>query len=330
VVTQPGARQPQTANRFRPTQALFYSVAGAIALAVANGLTQNALLPAVTRGIIELIRPSTVTVNLKDPADDITTVRVKENWKPIETQVEIKHVNGKTLNLKLAPGAYIVRFEKGDGNDRQVATVSLAFKESGENRDVDNLEWHLDTELKTNVQGKSAGDLPDLLSETRWLTVPDDFAQIASAPDAASKAILANALLQVGIDGRSANDESRIANYLAAAPMKVGSARQWWGGTFLAWVIKKSDVDAPPDAYAFKNWQAWGVASNEPKPKPGAIAIFGDIPVQIAPSGLLVGIVLRNQKNCTEVIAGNIVGHVSITCVAHKPAQVRTGVQHVG
>ncbi|UIL29520.1 hypothetical protein LZK75_09925 [Rhizobium leguminosarum] len=65
--------------------------------------------------------------------------------------------------------------------------------------------------------------------------------------------------------------------------MKVGSAREWWGGTFLAWVVKKSDVDAPAEAYAFKSWQGWGVAANQTDPKPGSIAIFGDIPLKIAP-----------------------------------------------
>ncbi|UIK00420.1 hypothetical protein LZK82_09810 [Rhizobium leguminosarum] len=289
MASQPGAPQPQSWSPFRPTHAVFYSLAGALALAIANGLTKDTLLPAITRSIVEFIDPSTVSVKLKEPAENITAVKVKENWKLVENQVEIRHINNDTLNLKLAPGAYIARFEKGADNNRQVATINLAFKESGDERNVENLEWHSDTELKTNVQGKAAEGLPDLLSGTRWLTAPDDFAQIASAPDTASKAILANALLQVGIDGRSANDEARIGSYLAAAPMKVGSAREWWGGTFLAWVVKKSDVDAPAEAYAFKSWQGWGVAANQTDPKPGSIAIFGDIPLKIAPSALLVG-----------------------------------------
>ncbi|UIK12525.1 hypothetical protein LZK80_09905 [Rhizobium leguminosarum] len=113
MASQPGAPQPQSWSPFRPTHAVFYSLAGALALAIANGLTKDTLLPAITRSIVEFIDPSTVSVKLKEPAENITAVKVKENWKLVENQVEIRHINNDTLNLKLAPGAYIARFEKG-------------------------------------------------------------------------------------------------------------------------------------------------------------------------------------------------------------------------
>lgn len=113
-----------------------------------------------------------------------------------------------------------------------------------------------------------------------------------------------------------------ITGYFMGTNITVGSPQVPWGGAFLNWVMLQAGTSAPGSA-VFTSWLSWGESVPVERAAPGMVVIFDFPRLPEARSRLLVGILMRKKADCVEIIAGNVVDRVVLTCVAGTIKSVR-------
>jgi hypothetical protein len=226
----------------------------------------------------------------------------------------------KYIEVTVYPGLYYIRLERTAGSGAQVlAQQVVRLGKPGEPAKVDTSEsqWATVTALTApRTGGKTEG--------TRWTLAPSDSEALA-ASDGRSAAILRAALSQLGIwEGGAEADKRAVAAYWNAAiaaggtpAMKEGDpVYSLWGGAFLAWAVAQAGGKPPSAAASFKSWKDWGTRIEPSKTKPGMIVVVETGQRQApTPSGLMVGVLLRQRADCVEMVTGNIADRVVVTCV---------------
>jgi uncharacterized protein (TIGR02594 family) len=151
------------------------------------------------------------------------------------------------------------------------------------------------------------------LEATRWSLTEPDVAVLASVQDPALRSMLANALAEIGtFEQGTEQEKQRILSYWTGI-MEVTSVTMPWNATFVGWVAKQAGAEPPKGAARAANWRQWGENVEFDKMTPGMVALFA--PQQATAMSGFVGIMLRRQGDCIEVIAGNVADRVVITCV---------------
>jgi uncharacterized protein (TIGR02594 family) len=151
------------------------------------------------------------------------------------------------------------------------------------------------------------------LAATRWSLTEPDFAVLASVQDPVLRSMLANALAEVATFEQGSDQEKRrILSYWTGI-MNVTSVTMPWNATFVGWVARQAGAEPPNGAARAATWRTWGEDVNPANMTPGVVAVFAP-ETPTAGSGF-VGIMLRRQADCIEVVAGNVADRVVITCV---------------
>jgi uncharacterized protein (TIGR02594 family) len=189
------------------------------------------------------------------------------------------------------------------------------------------MDWRNPDALTADISAPSEAPpgqpaTPVSLAGTRWKTTGDDFAVLATVSDNVARSMLGLSLLEVGVDEHGpAPDKARIKEYWQSVPSWKGNTDNIaWSGAFLSWVASSAGVVSPQSA-AHMAWLNWGSSTDREHAKPGMVAIFKR--ASGAPSNLVVGVILRVQPDCVEVIGGNFADHVSISCVGLDVVDVR-------
>ncbi len=236
--------------------------------------------------------------------------------------LQILDPDKKGFVAKGPPGTYTVKLTRIEKGQTLVCQGHIEIAKDGKGAEFATDTWDPPDSLTDFTP-----QLSHALNDTRYNTVPADFALQTSASDGMSRRILVNALNQVGVDSATPTGRSRVADYLATFHLKMerDPERVPWGGALLGWVADQSGVQAPSAAPSFSSWSSWGSYVDPNNARPGMMAIFklvGDELPQ-AKSRLLVGVFLKQQSNCTEAIIGNINGRVSISCIQRELVAVR-------
>jgi hypothetical protein len=194
--------------------------------------------------------------------------------------------------------------------------------------DAGERSWADAIELRSGAQiALGRNESSSRLSNTRWTATEQDFSLIGSIDSGVLRSTLANALIEVGVFEKGSEREKRqIVQYWGAAGPEwskttVNDLSAPWGGAFLAWIVRQSGAQPPNSPASFFSWQKWGDDVPPILMTPGMIAVFKlDIASELpqARSRLLVGVFVRRQAGCIEIIAGNIADRVVITCVAEN------------
>jgi hypothetical protein len=171
------------------------------------------------------------------------------------------------------------------------------------------------------IAGENTGKAPELI-ETRSSATTSDRETSRLVNDTQLRAILDIAVEQIGVNEKTSKDQETIANYWTATA-HVPYAGAPWGGAFLSWVIREAGAKPDNRSPGFTSWLQWGEEVAAGDAKPGMITIFSFPGLPRAPSNMLVGIFLRRQPKCIEVIAGNIQDMVVVTCVSARLISVR-------
>ncbi|TIQ34446.1 MAG: hypothetical protein E5X48_18955 [Mesorhizobium sp.] len=321
------------ANFKKRPSATVVSLILVIVFGVIDSFTSK-IVPTIVGMIEDYWDPPTVTVNLPEPVQldkDGVQIRKASADPNANTPSKYDMISPKILIVHIAPGSYIITLRRTSGEHVELANAPLRFEKSGDSVDLklQPSDWSSPATLTTGIfesipQTDGQPTSPGSLTGTRWTTTGDDFAVLASVTDNVDRSLLGLSLLEVGVyeDG-SAADKARIKSYWQSVPSwSTNTDGVSWGGTFLSWVASNAGIPSPQSA-AFTAWLHWGSSVNRDRAKPGMLAIFQRSDIPEAPSHLLVGVILRIQPDCIEVIAGNVANHVSISCVKGKVLDVR-------
>jgi hypothetical protein len=313
------------------------SIFSTIGLGVVDHFTSK-IIPSIAASIENVFNPPKFFVTFLPPVDLTGGFTIS----PLEGNT------AKKIDFKVSdPAARVFTVMAGYGTTYELRLRGVADKDGRELVALTRIEqsgaiWTVDTSDRywaNSAAIRSGADAPAVtsqppatqsgassLSGTRWSVAALDSAVMASIPDMALRSTMAAALAEVGVfEFGSAREKRRIVEYWAAAgpewASQIKDKHIPWGGAFMAWVVKQAGVAPPPGPASFTNWLGWEKEVKLDAIAPGMIAIFhldNASDVRQAPSRLLVGVVLRQQADCVEIILGNISNRVVITCVA-KP-----------
>ncbi|WP_271609769.1 MULTISPECIES: alpha/beta fold hydrolase [unclassified Bradyrhizobium] len=156
------------------------------------------------------------------------------------------------------------------------------------------------------------------LKSNRAFTNPDDFEQIKKSESSTNAKMLSAALQEVG---KGRNTPNRVLEYWDAIPalkrangISTGTVGAWTGA-FTSWVVQQAGGQLPEMSSRLDSWLNWGVGVIPSNATPGMLALFNAKGLEDLKSDYMVGFLLRVRKDCTEVIAGNMYGNVTIACV---------------
>jgi hypothetical protein len=272
----------------------------------------------------------TVPVEL-DPTTTIQTIEPAAS-----NSAKIEKADRDHIFVLGAPGHYRLTLRRRRNQIMEEIGTIVTLDNRGQRVSVDTSasKWANAASARTSIEPSAAPEAalqrPALLRETRWTAAEPDFAAITSAPDPTTRAMLALALSQVGVfEYGSEFEKDRIFSYWVATGSFFIEQNQItrsnlgpWGGAFLAWLAQKSDLRPPPSSPAFTSWTQWGERVPDDSAMPGMLGIFR-IAVPEAPSRLLVGVILRKNRDCIDIVAGNVADRVVITCVAAPVEGIR-------
>lgn len=285
------------------------------------------IVPSISQKIESLYDPPTVNLAFDEPitlADRGLYLRKATDEADPEGYSHYKVVSERTIVVYAEPDNYIMTVKRLRDGQIEVARDAVGVQRRGEKIAVKFLanDWKKQSELAKDApdstpvkQHDATNDM--FVASTRWVTSADDYAVLATISDKGAKELLGAALIEVGVDENGAQqDKDRIASYWRSVDdWNQPTERLPWGGAFLSWVITRAGFEPPRAAPSFLAWQNWGVEIPQNEVRPGTLAIFRRATLPEAPSRLLIGVVLRKQRDCIEVIAGNIADHVAISCI---------------
>jgi len=297
------------------------SVASTICLGVVDQFTSR-VIPSIASRIDNFVDPPRFFVTFNTPLDlangvTLTALGAADAAPP----VPVKKTGERALAAQAGPGVYELRVERTQNAVKQELVDTKAIDKSGQLWTVDASErnWANAAALRGGGGGAgggggggSAAAAPLRLEATRWSLTEPDFAVLASVPDPVLRSMLANALAEVGtFEQGTEQEQRRILSYWTGI-MNVSSVTTPWNGAFVGWVAKQAGAEPPSGAAAAARWGRWGEDVDRTAITPGMVALFS--PGNTASSGF-VGIMLRRQGDCIEVVAGNVADRVVITCV---------------
>jgi hypothetical protein len=226
----------------------------------------------------------------------------------------------RSVEVSVAPGNYLLKLRRDRNGAKEILNVPVILRNAGAELRVDVSHWAPEAGA-SHLEGTNPAGAPNLRN-TRWTITQADWDVAKSASDPKLSQILRTALGQVGVyEKGSEADKAAVLGYFKNTNFPA-SLQTPWGGAFLDWVMGQSGAPITRSP-AFASWQTWGSAIPVGEAQPGMIAIFDFPGLPEAPSKLVVGIFLRRTPACTEIIAGNIVNRVVITCVAGTPKMLR-------
>jgi uncharacterized protein (TIGR02594 family) len=300
------------------------SVASTICLGVVDQFTSR-VIPSIATRIDNFVDPPRFFVTFNTPLDlasgvTLTALGAADGAPP----VPVRKTGERALAAQAGPGVYELRVQRTQNAVKQELVDTKAIDKSGQLWTVDASErnWANAAALRSGGGGGPGGGgggttaapaaASVTLSATRWTLTEADGAVAASVQDPVLRSMLANALAEVGTFEQGTDQEQRrILSYWTGI-MEVTSVTMPWSGAFIGWVARQAGAEPPRGAAANASWRQWGETVELDKMTPGMVALFQ--PPSAARSGF-VGIMLRRQGDCIEVIAGNVADRVVITCV---------------
>ena len=305
----------------------------AVVLGVGDQFTAR-IVPKVSSLIENLIYPPQLVLQFSDPVDletdGVNFIDMAKNLA-VETKVKFQTVpnSRRTIIVNIALGDYIlILTRKTDGQIRKL-NKSVKFQSSVQSLDINTSDsnWEIPNELALDTGNSTAvspADVSQFLVGTRWSTIPEDYSLLSRIESKNAKSILAGALAEVGTyEFGSLIEKNRIAKYWKSVPSWTGNTiGTAWGSAFLSWAVERSDLASPMSA-SYLSWKNWGVSVAADKISPGMIVIYSRPGFPESSSMLVAGIVLRVNKDCMDIITGNVADRVVITCVTAKPVDVR-------
>ena len=292
------------------------SVASTICLGVVDQFTSR-VIPSIATRIDNFVDPPRFFVTFNTPLDlasgvTLTALGAADGAPP----VPVRKTGERALAAQAGPGVYELRVQRTQNAVKHELVDTKAIDKSGQLWAVDASErnWANAAALRSGGGGGAAAApaaASVALSATRWTLTEADGAAVASVQDPVLRSMLANALAEVGTFEQGTDQEQRrILSYWTGI-MEVTSVTMPWSGAFIGWVARQAGAEPPRAAAVNANWRQWGENVEFDKVTPGMVAVF-------TPGGVgsgFVGIMLRRQGDCVEVVAGNVADRVVITCV---------------
>ncbi len=306
------------------------SIVSAIGLGVIDQFAGK-VVPTIAQGIHDFIWPPYFTVRFPPPVDVSAGFTVSQigpqGLTAVTASASLPEL--KFFTVHAGAGNYLLRLHGARERAGKELTNLMAIAASGQIWPVDDSERNWASEVALKAGGPPSSGPPGdasgagaastgRLSGTRWVLIEQDFAHVATIAEPPLRSILANALAEVGVYRQGdAWEQRRIAAYWAAAG--PDAFNQPWGGAFMAWIVRQAGAQPPRAPQSFLNWRTWDDEVATDHLAPGMVGIFRlDIASEVpeAISRLLVGVIVRRQPSCIEIVAGNIAERVVVTCVA--------------
>lgn len=316
------------------------AVLAAALLAIIFGVSDyftTQIVPALGTRIQHYFDPPFYTVTFSVP---IQIDLKKSEFSPIppSAQRSLKlemDAKNRYLMARGDPGLYWIELHRQ--GDRVLPVGRVNFEKRNDDAKVDTAEgkWERVSNVQKGLQealGESANAKSgsEQLIETRWSRVDADVAQVRTAPDSVTRTMLATALGEVGtFEYGTEPEKQRILGYWDVTPdlrdrnLVKQNALGAWGGAFLTWVVTQAGVKPPALSTAYNAWPAWGESVPPSDVMPGMVALFSLKGLPELRSRYLAGVVLRKRDDCTEIITGNVIDRVVITCVKLPIAVLR-------
>ncbi len=239
----------------------------------------------------------------------------------------VRDGRSRYIEITIYPGQYYIQLQRKTAAGSQIlASQVINLGKPGEPVKVDtsSAQW-------ATVEALTVSPTGGRTKGTRWTLATSD-SEALSSTDGRAKVVLRAALSQLGVwEKGDAGDAKAIAAFWDAAagatpsPSTDSTIYGLWGGAFVAWAVAQGGATPPRGSAAFRSWENWGTAIAPDKAKPGLIAIVETGNRQApTPSGLMVGIFLRTQPDCTEMVTGNLADRVAITCVQGRVLSYRS------
>lgn len=300
------------------------SVVSTICLGVADQFTSR-VIPSLASRIDSFFDPPRFFLTFNPPVDLASGVTLTPFGA--DGTVAVKKSGERGLTAQAGPGVYELRVQRTQNAVAQELVDTKAIDKPGQLWTVDASErnWANAAALRggggsTTVSGSGANPTSPpspassvALASTRWTLTEADFAVLAAVQDPVLRSMLANALAEVGTYEQGSDQEKRrILSYWTGI-MNVTSVTMPWSGAFIGWVARQAGAEPPRDAAVNASWGHWGDAVELTKIAPGMVAVF--TPTSPAARSGFVGIMLRRQGDCFEVVAGNVADRVVVTCV---------------
>ena len=290
------------------------SIVSTISLGIIDQFTSK-IIPSVAQRIENLFDPPRFIVTFSTPVDISAGPSVSALDSSGAVPVKVNKISDRSFAALAGPGAYELRLQRKHEQVLQELVATQSIEKSKQIWLVDSSErnWANAAELRSGPRSSSApGAEESRLSATRWSVTEQDFVVLAAVQDSVLRSILANALAEVGVfEKGTEREQRRILSYWAGI-MNVSSTDMPWSGAFLGWAVKQAGAQPPRDSARVASWRQWDEEVPELGMSPGMVAVFQ--PNTATRSGL-AGIVLRRQPSCIEVVMGNIVDRVVISCV---------------
>jgi hypothetical protein len=309
--------------RMRGLKVAVISVATAVCFGVIDQLTGQ-FIPKIAEELQDWVSPPSLLISFTRPvAIESNNISIKPMPFGDQRSAAVIETTDTYVQIKGASGDFQVQFTRQGRYLPLNITLKRSARVDIDTSDVKWIQKEALIEAQNIIQAPIA--LPTTgpsLRLTRWVINQSDLDQVALAQTPKSRMIISTALREVGISADDVEGRARILQYWNTLPALRDNNQITldnsgpWGGAFLTWTSLKADVPAPPLAARYDNWINWGSATPTSLPSPGQIALFKTRVVPGLTGNHLVGIFLRKQPDCTEIISGNIARRVVITCVA--------------
>ena len=297
-----------------------------LAIGVFDNLTAK-IIPAISQKIENFYDPHTANLSFDEPivlAERGLYLRKPSEEADPEGYSRYDVVSERSIVVYAEPDNNIMTGKRINNGPGEIARDAVGIQRRGEKITVKFLpnDWKKPGELARDLPAapptqSQAAATDMVVASTRWVTTADDFAVLSSISDKGAKELLGAALIEVGVDENGTQqDKDRISDYWrSVAGWSTPTEGVPWGGAFLSWVVTRAGFEPPRAAPSFLAWQNWGVELPQDDVRPGTLAIFRRANLPEASSRLLIGVVLRKQRDCIEIITGNVADHVAISCI---------------
>ncbi|MCF3643096.1 hypothetical protein LXM94_24350 [Rhizobium sp. TRM95111] len=292
-----------------------------LAFAVLDSFTGK-IVPTVVQRVENYLDPSTVTLKFADKvaiADGGIYLRTATSEPEPEGTSTYTVVSSTDVVVHALPGSYILTVRRLNRGRTETASDVVRFEKPGDEVKVEIAadDWLSEEDEQipgVAADGTNGGSGNQVLRGTRWTTTSEDYAVLADIADRRLRLTLASALVEVGVEENA--DKGRLADYwktVESWPTSTDGVP--WGGVFLSWVVTSAGFEPPKAAPSFLAWQEWGRAVPPADAGPGMLAIFQRDGVPESRSRLMIGVILRVQPECIEIVGGNVADRVAITCI---------------
>jgi hypothetical protein len=307
-----------TVFRRRGLGAAALTALGGVGLAVADQATTR-FVPAISDYISDILVHPAFSVALSEPSEvtDVSLRAVNSNSE--ETPVEFDLQGPRLIVVHAGPGNYIIIVKRISVRGTEKLQQPIEVARGGVVKiAAEDSEWDLVANFER--AGDAAGSK---LTNTRWVTTAEEILYISQLPSGSLSRVLNAAFSEIGVqEFGSKEDAARIDQYWTGVKFDAPSTGIPWGSSFVSWAVEQGGVDSAKSA-SFNAWLSWGVSVPVKQAAPGMVAIYPAPGLAEASSGLLVGIILQGREGCTDIISGNLLNRVAITCVTGTPKDIR-------